>query len=190
MHSEDRGRRRIGAAALASFEGRYFAVWCFSAASLMLSATIQCAGTCDLRSLQWLSTPHHPTTPVQVASLHCSVMDAHHEIARHKGASGEAAELTEQLSFIHSRLQADSDLARLVPFCVKQRGENDRNRLAKILHYQGPDKDTMYLLEANAKRWSDCPFEFWCPSPALGFLGLDPHVELVIRCLQLRHVDA
>lgn len=101
----------------------------------------------------------------------------------------EARMLTEQLALINMRLQDDSELARQVPFSIRRRGECDTLRLAKLWDYRGPDRDTMHLLQTQAASWYHEPYLFWCPPLPLGLHGVEPHVELVSRILQLRHAD-
>ena len=46
-------------------------------------------------------------------------------------------------------LAEDEGISKLVRYKVKERGENDRTRLAKIFEFMGPDDDTLNLLNSN-----------------------------------------
>lgn len=110
--------------------------------------------------------------------------------ARDRNADNEIQWLTDQLTYIHKRLQKNPGLARQVPFLVRQRGKGDRKKFAKIAQYTGTDQNTLYLLQTEAETWHHQPALFWNRQRLLGLPGFHPHIDLVSRYLHLAHDDA
>lgn len=103
--------------------------------------------------------------------------------------SGEANEISAQLSQLHERLKQDAELAKLVPFSIQPRNQRDKNRFARLFSYTGPDKETLKLLESEALRWYDDPSSFALRSVPAYVPSSDPLVHLASRFLQLKHDD-
>lgn len=75
---------------------------------------------------------------------------------------------------------------------VKERGENDRIRRAKIFDFQGPDDETVNVLNANVNLWTAYPESFWVrplPDP-LGTTIIAPPAQIVGEYIQTKHDDA
>ncbi|KIX09314.1 uncharacterized protein Z518_00393 [Rhinocladiella mackenziei CBS 650.93] len=78
------------------------------------------------------------------------------------GSSEEkAARINQVLGEIHDVLTRDEDVSKRVRYHVKERGENDRIRLAKIFAFKEPDRDTMTVLNQNFASWEASPHTFW-----------------------------
>ena len=73
---------------------------------------------------------------------------------------------------------------------LKERGENDRIRLAKIFKFQRPDDDTLNVLSNNFNTWTSYPESFWMrPMPsALGSIAAE--AQIVGCFIQTKRDDA
>jgi len=94
------------------------------------------------------------------------------------------------LKEIHEVLSNDGDVSKKVKYHVKERGENDRNRLAKLFQFKGPDQDTQVILRNNFEAWKSCPESFWIgPVPAAvgTFIA---EAEIVGSYIQTKRGDA
>ena len=72
-----------------------------------------------------------------------------------------AKQLTSVLAKIHQVLSNDEELAKLVKYRVQERGHNEKNRLARVLQFRGPDNDTIEVLHNNRQQWLQDPSMFW-----------------------------
>ncbi|KIW58025.1 hypothetical protein PV05_02577 [Exophiala xenobiotica] len=105
-------------------------------------------------------------------------------------ANEKAAIINHILGEIHSVLAEDEDISKLVRYKVKERGENDRTRLAKIFEFMGPDDDTLNLLNSNISAWTTDPAAFWM-RPAPCFLGHIAAQAQIVGCyIQSERDDA
>ena len=74
---------------------------------------------------------------------------------------------------------------------VKEQGENERNRLARILDFQGPDHDTLMVLDRNFDNWSACPESFWIrPAHHDDLNSIQPQAHIVGLYIQTQCDDA
>ncbi|KAJ9607823.1 hypothetical protein H2200_007902 [Cladophialophora chaetospira] len=73
----------------------------------------------------------------------------------------DAAFLTEVLSDIREVIEDHDDLARKIPFCIKEKGERDKNQLNQLVSYQGPDDQTLRILSVHEELWKQQPWKFW-----------------------------
>ena len=124
----------------------------------------------------------------RIASVRDTKMSAH--TANHEHLTEEARTMTAQLFSLRERLQANAELAQLVPFSIQQRGQRDRKRLEILTSYTGPDPQTMRILHDHAQQWYDDPSSFGSRSPIGPVHANDPFVHLACRVLQLGHVDS
>ncbi|KKY27258.1 hypothetical protein UCRPC4_g01159 [Phaeomoniella chlamydospora] len=101
-----------------------------------------------------------------------------------------AARLSPLLKEIHGLMSCDNELSKMVGYSVKERNENDKKRLAKLLDYKGPDDDTLAVLEKHRDQWLRDPYSFWIrPSPRV-IESLNPEVYIVGCYLQTHRDDA
>ena len=78
----------------------------------------------------------------------------------------------------------------MVPYHVKQKNQNEKIRFAKLLHYKGPDIDTVELLDSHYTLWLANPFYFWA-GPLLPMVNLlEPQTQIVGLYLQTNRNDA
>ena len=81
----------------------------------------------------------------------------------------------------------------MVDYTVKERGQQDKARFQKLLNFQGPDHDTLSLLEERAADWSLHPLSFW-ERPLGGAsdaqISLNPQAQIVSCYLQSNRDDA
>ncbi|KAK5270048.1 hypothetical protein LTR99_008485 [Exophiala xenobiotica] len=105
-------------------------------------------------------------------------------------ANQKAAIINHILGEIHSVLAGDEDISKLVRYKVKERGENDRTRLGKILDFVGPDEDTLHLLSTKISAWTTDPAAFWM-RPVPCFLGQIAAPAQIVGCyIQSKRDDA
>ena len=78
----------------------------------------------------------------------------------------------------------------MVHFSVKAKGSRDKARLGKLLELQGPDPETLELLQRGAPGWLKDPEEFWRRPPTFESAYLDPQTEVVGYILQTSQGDA
>lgn len=73
---------------------------------------------------------------------------------------------------------------------IKERGENDRNRLAKIFDFQVTDQDTLTVLNENSDRWKETPESFWFRPMPYTLAPIAPQAHIVSCYIQTRRDDA
>ena len=94
------------------------------------------------------------------------------------------------LQDIQSILNSDVALSGRVRFQVKEKGLNERRRYEKLLEYQGPDEETVNLLERNHERWLADPAQFWRRPAAPDLSTMDPRAQIIGCFLHTRSDDA
>ncbi len=95
------------------------------------------------------------------------------------------------LENIDKILSDNANLAKRVPYRVKEQGYKDKGRLAKWQEeYKGPDPDTVKVLDDNHQRWLQDPSAFWIPSSSVVPDSANPQVKIVDRYLQATLSDA
>jgi len=98
----------------------------------------------------------------------------------------QAEKINAWLSSVHQFLPAHPEIARMVNFYVKEKGEHDRARSDKWEDFKGPDKETLQILDQNFEKWLQNPLSFWAgrTKPNFGLAPLDQIVScyLEIQC--------
>ena len=91
---------------------------------------------------------------------------------------------------IRNLLSTRYDLAKVIKYDVRARGQNDRARFARLLHYQGPDDDTINTLTDCHDQWLENPMSFWIrPGPSFAFDWVDAQARIVGYYLQTKLDD-
>lgn len=104
--------------------------------------------------------------------------------------SQRAARINSVLREIHSVLLNDEDVSKKVVFSVKERGENDRNRLAKLFLFEGPDPDTKTILQENLDSWRSDPASIWTQPVPAALGSLQAEAGIVGCYIQTKRGDA
>ena len=91
---------------------------------------------------------------------------------------------------IQELLMNDNQLSQKVMFNVRPKGDQDKIRLAKLLDFQGPDLETVKLLEDHCNLWLQNPRSIWERPSSLNLIHLDPQTQVVGYFLQTLHGDA
>ena len=96
-----------------------------------------------------------------------------------------ASVITAQLAFWHQKLSEDVELSKLVPYRIQKRGQADEQRFSRLQNYQGPDWETLSLLNDNHQYWLQEPALFWNISPSsLAPFSEDPQAHIIGRYLE------
>jgi hypothetical protein len=95
-----------------------------------------------------------------------------------------ATQLTSVLGKIHQVLSNDEELAKMVKYRVQERGHNEKNRLARVLQFQGPDDDTIEVLRNNHQQWLQDPSMFWRRPSLLPVDPSDAQARIIAPFLQ------
>jgi hypothetical protein len=77
-----------------------------------------------------------------------------------------------------------------VRYHIKERGENDRNRLAKIYDFQGTDQDTLTVLHEHSNTWKEAPESFWIRPMPYSLGPIAPQAQVVSCYIQTKRDDA
>lgn len=91
---------------------------------------------------------------------------------------------------MHQVLANDKELAKMVKYRVDERGHKEKNRLARVLQFRGPDKDTIDVLRNNHQQWLQDPSMFWRRPPLLLTDSSDPQAQIIGPYLQTSRDDA
>lgn len=102
----------------------------------------------------------------------------------------KAARINYFLGQIHDLLAEDENISKQVRYHIKERGENDRNRLAKILDFQEVDQDTLTVLGQNFDHWKEDPGSFWIRPMSCSLGIIAPQAQIVGCYIQTRRDDA
>jgi hypothetical protein len=101
----------------------------------------------------------------------------------------DAACLSAILHEIQQVLSQDDGLSKKVKYSIKQRGQADLDRLAKISQYRGPDSDTVSFLNQHGPPWLQDPSTFWMRPVAPSLSLLSPQAQIVGCYIQTRRDD-
>jgi hypothetical protein len=103
-----------------------------------------------------------------------------------------AAHLDSILSRIRTIVARDEPLSKKLRFSVKERGGNDKARLAKLFQLKGLDHNTNRVLVENSEQWSRDPTSFWRrPATTQVATGLQGPQAQVVECyLRTQRDDA
>ncbi len=102
----------------------------------------------------------------------------------------DAATITSILKDISAVLNGNVELSKSVPFNVKAKGQKDMERYKSLLHYQGPEKETIEVLAHYGDSWLQDPRTFWTPQQAPNLELLDPQAQIVGCFIQMDRSDA
>jgi hypothetical protein len=103
----------------------------------------------------------------------------------------KAAHLDSILSHIRTIVARDDTLSKKLRFSVKERGGNDKARLAKLFQLEGLDHNTTQLLAENSEQWSRDPTSFWRRPVIQVATGLrEPQAQIVESYLRTHRDDA
>ena len=101
----------------------------------------------------------------------------------------KAARINHVLGKIHDLLAKDEDVSQRVRYQIKERGENDRIRLAKIFDFKDTDHDTLNVLGQNFDNWREYPENFWMRPMPYGLGPIEPQAEIVGCYIQTKRDD-
>lgn len=73
---------------------------------------------------------------------------------------------------------------------VSERGEGDRNRIAKLFQFSGPDQDTQAVLRNNLESWKFNPDSIWAQPASLAVGSLNTEAGIVGCYIQTKRGDA
>jgi len=93
------------------------------------------------------------------------------------------------LQDVQKLLKEDKSLSRLVKYNVKEKGQNEKTRLANLLRSGEPDLATIQLLDTRHDEWIEDPSRFWHRPAAPSLSFLPPPVQIVGCYLQTRDDD-
>lgn len=92
------------------------------------------------------------------------------------------------LSEMKRIIQEQDGLAARIPFCIKEKGEKDKNQLNQLFKYQGPDQETLRVLNRHEDVWKQDPRQFW-NTPLLSNSGRLTNVQVHIARYYLHSQD-
>ena len=102
-----------------------------------------------------------------------------------------AAHLNSILSRIHDIAAQDKHLSKKLRYAIKERGSNDKARLAKLFQVKLLDHDTNQVLAENYEQWCRYPASFWWrPSTQVSTLLQEPEAQVVESYLRTHRDDA
>jgi hypothetical protein len=102
----------------------------------------------------------------------------------------DSHDIDRMLGLLYTRLQGDVGLCNMVRFDVKPKRLQNDDLVTRINLYQGPDRETQDLLEANFARWSLQPESFWKSSGDDMYLNLDAQAQIVRSYVRAQGGDA
>jgi hypothetical protein len=94
------------------------------------------------------------------------------------------------LEVVYTKLKDDVRLSSTIQFDVKPKRIQGDDLVAKIKLYQGPDKESQDVPEANFARWSLQPDLFWKTSGEDIYLELDAQAQIVRSYVRAQGGDA
>ena len=94
------------------------------------------------------------------------------------------------LEALYTKLKDDARLSNTVQFDVKPKRMQGEDLVARIKLYQGPDKESQDVLEANFARWSLQPDLFWKTSGEDIYFELDAQAQIVRSYVRAQGGDA
>jgi hypothetical protein len=103
----------------------------------------------------------------------------------------KAAHLDSILSHIRTIVAQDDTLSKKLRFAVKERGGNDKARLAKLFQLKELDHNTKQVLAENSEQWYRDPTSFWRRPATQVATGLrEPQTQVVASYLRTHSDDA
>jgi hypothetical protein len=102
----------------------------------------------------------------------------------------ESHDIDRMLAVLHTRLQNDVQLSNTIQFNVKRKRLQNDDLVARIELYQGPDKESQDVLEANCARWLLQPWSFWTTSGEDRYPNLDAQAQIVRSYVRAQGGDA
>lgn len=102
----------------------------------------------------------------------------------------ESHDIDRMLGVLYTRLQGDVHLSNTVRFDVRPKRPQNDDLVARIKAYQGPDKESQDVLEANHGRWSLRPESFWKTSGEDTYFDLDAQAQIVRSYVRAQGGDA
>ncbi|KAJ9494700.1 hypothetical protein H2202_009776 [Exophiala xenobiotica] len=102
-----------------------------------------------------------------------------------------ASRINSVLNDIRRAMESDARLGALVKYQLKEKGQNEQLRFAKLLKYEGPDAMTIQLLRSQQGEWVRDPYTFWSrgASPDISVLQ-QQQAHIIGIYLQAKCVDA
>lgn len=88
-------------------------------------------------------------------------------------------ELDRLLAAVHGHLHSQKHVKDALHHRVQRKGEQKENQMRMLLHYQGPDGDTINVLEQCSTEWSLHPQRFWKHANFSSQAHSDPQVEVI-----------
>ena len=97
--------------------------------------------------------------------------------------------LTAIVDDIRAVLNHRKDLLESFPFKITVKASKDSDKRDKLSHYEGPDDETVAMLEQNGDSWSKQPQIFWNGPRAAQLSKLSGPALLVGCFVQLERSD-
>lgn len=104
--------------------------------------------------------------------------------------SQEPEEIAYVLEVVHGKLLTDARLSNAIKFEIKPKRQQTYQLLDRIGSYQGPDKETLAVLDNNSPSWILQPWLFWASSTDDVVSDLDAQVQVVRAYVRAKGDDA
>jgi hypothetical protein len=98
--------------------------------------------------------------------------------------------MTSTLAQYQQMFLADKELSKLVPFQIREKGQDDKARVEIVMQHEGTDAETIEILRLNHNRWLQDPSSFWICPPMMQTGHYDPQAQIVSRYLQTNSDNA
>lgn len=102
----------------------------------------------------------------------------------------DAACLSAIIGDIQHLLSQNAGLAKKVKYNIEERGHADLIALSKIVHYRGPDSETIETLNEHSEQWLREPSRFWKQLEGSRLNHLGPQSKTVAYFLHNDGMDA
>ena len=102
----------------------------------------------------------------------------------------DSHDIDRMLGMLYTRLQGDVRLGSMVRFDVRPKRPQNDDLVTRINLYQGPDRETQDVLEANLARWLLQPGSFWKSSGDDTYLNIDAQAQIVRSYVRAQGGDA
>ena len=87
------------------------------------------------------------------------------------------------LGAIYGHVHSNHEMADDLQHTIRRKREQRDAQMQKLLHYEGPDKDTRSIPEQSSLEWSMNPQSFWERVGSRTNVQPDPQVEVVCSFL-------
>lgn len=94
------------------------------------------------------------------------------------------------LETVQNLMERDKGMSKKMKLHIRKKGHNERARIAKLLHFKGPDDDTRRLLDRYKASWVKNPSEFWQHPAANNASSVQPLARIFAYYLRTKEVDA